>query len=151
MGPMTLDQVIMSALLETDTAPRRNTFFAVTDSLVPHLYDRGKVSHIGSSHGTDVNGSVHLAVSSIYPKTFKEPIMSSNSSIAWIQMSSNRIHPPVRVRRRQRLFGRSTWLPSDNKTLLTFQDGLVPLTLTKDDFRSEPIVFLDAFTRSFPW
>jgi hypothetical protein len=38
-----------------------------------------------------------------------------------------------------------------NRTLLTFQDGLIPLTLTEDNFREEPIGYLGELARTFPW
>jgi hypothetical protein len=37
-----------------------------------------------------------------------------------------------------------------NRTLLTFQDGLIPLTLTEDKFRDEPIGYLGELARIFP-
>jgi hypothetical protein len=64
------------------------------------------------------------------------PNLFSNPSTAAAAMSSTIFWPQY---------------TSANGTLLTFQDGLVPLALTQDDFRSAPIAFLEALSKQFPW
>jgi hypothetical protein len=65
-----------------------------------------------------------------------DPNVFSNPSTAAAAMSSTIFWPQY---------------TAANETLLTFQDGLVPLALTRDDFRSAPIAFLEALSRQFPW
>ncbi|KAJ7238724.1 carotenoid ester lipase precursor [Mycena rebaudengoi] len=133
-------------------APRRN-MLSVTDGTVPHwsyLYVRGKSAPIlGASHGTDVaewfgtpGGLLNLPgdfQGTDYLLNFVnnlDPNVLSNPSTAPAVMSSTIFWPQY---------------TAVNKTLLTFQDGLVPLALTRDDFRSAPIAFLKALSMQFPW
>ncbi|KAJ6601930.1 Alpha/Beta hydrolase protein, partial [Mycena vulgaris] len=133
-------------------APRKN-MLSVTDGAVSHwscLYVRGKATPIlGASHGTAVAEWVGIPGGLLnLPGDFQgtdcplnfvnnlDPSVFSNPSTAAAAMSSTIFWPQY---------------TAANETLLTFQDGLAPLALTRDDFRSAPIAFLEALSWQFPW
>jgi hypothetical protein len=42
------------------------------------------------------------------------------------------------------------WGSAANRPILTFNDGLIPLSIASDNFRVEPIRFLADLSRQFP-
>ncbi|KAJ7220049.1 carotenoid ester lipase precursor [Mycena pura] len=121
-------------------APRRN-MFSVTNGVVPHWsYCESLslcVNHCQLSAKCllnlpgDFQGADYLLnfVNNLDPNVFNNPSAAApmSSTIFWPQYTAA------------------------NGTLLTFQDGLIPLTLAQDNFRSEPIAFLEALSRQFPF